>query len=262
MFSTLIDMTGWIMSEHGVPDSRLTVLRRVEDHITSGGRHQVVWLCRCSCDEHKEIIVTGQGLRSGHIKSCGCLKRENGIKRRKHNKYNINEENKTVEFFIENESSFIVDLEDFNIVNEHYWRVDTNGYVYTKEYITAKTIRLHSLLCPYFVEVDHIDQNKMNNRRSNFREVSRVENVRNRPLSKNNTSGFTGVYWSKKDQSWYSQITVNRNSIHLGYTDTKEQAIVQRLKAELKYFGVEFAPQRHLFEQYGIITPHDGTEEI
>ena len=261
MFSTLIDMAGWIMSEHGVPDSRLTVLRRVEDHITSGGKHKTAWLCSCSCDEHKQIVVTGHGLRSGHVKSCGCLKKESGIKRRKHNKYNVNEENKTVEFFIENGGSFIVDLEDFNIVNEHYWRVDTNGYVYTKEYVTEKTIRLHSLLCPDFAEVDHVDKNKMNNRKENFREVTRQENVINRPLLKNNCSGFTGVYWSKKDQSWYSQITINRKCIHLGNTDTKEQAIIQRLKAELQYFGPDFAPQRHLFEQYEIVVPSEGTRE-
>lgn len=74
-----------------------------------------------------------------------------------------------------------------------------------------------------------------------------------KPLSTNNSSGFIGVYWSKKDQSWYSQITVNRKRIHLGYTSTKEEAIIQRLRAELKYFGLDFAPQRHLFKEYGII---------
>lgn len=74
-----------------------------------------------------------------------------------------------------------------------------------------------------------------------------------KPLGANNSSGFIGVYWSKKDQSWYSQITVNRKHIHLGYTSTKEEAIIQRLRAELKYFGPDFAPQRHLFKEYGII---------
>lgn len=32
-----IDMTGWVMAEHGVPDSRLTVIKEVEPHITKGG---------------------------------------------------------------------------------------------------------------------------------------------------------------------------------------------------------------------------------
>lgn len=252
MFNTLIDMTGWVMSEHGVPDSKLTVIRRIEDYVMPSGKHKAMWLCSCSCNECKQVAVTGQALRNGRVKSCGCLKRENGIKKRKYNKYDIHEEEQIVEFFLEKGGSFIVDLQDFDIVNQYYWRIDTNGYIFTKEYITGKTIRLHSMLCPDFIEVDHIDKNKMNNRRSNFREVSRQENVINRPLSRNNDSGFTGVYWSKKDQSWYSQITINKKRIHLEYTNTKEDAIVQRLRAELKYFGAEFAPQRHLFEQYGI----------
>lgn len=37
----LIDMTGWIMKEHGVPDSRLTVLERD----ISKGTHNVYWFC-------------------------------------------------------------------------------------------------------------------------------------------------------------------------------------------------------------------------
>ena len=36
-----IDMTGWIMSEHGVPDSRLTVIEEVEPHITRGGVRRI-----------------------------------------------------------------------------------------------------------------------------------------------------------------------------------------------------------------------------
>ena len=35
-----IDMTGWIMKEHDVPDSLLTVIKEVEPHITSGGNKQ------------------------------------------------------------------------------------------------------------------------------------------------------------------------------------------------------------------------------
>lgn len=66
-----IDMTGWKMSEHGVPDSKLTVLYEVEPHITSGGNRQVQYLCRCECG--KEIKVLGARLRNGNTKSCGCI---------------------------------------------------------------------------------------------------------------------------------------------------------------------------------------------
>lgn len=36
----LIDMTGWVMREHGVPDSRITVLGRAPDSIKKDGKHE------------------------------------------------------------------------------------------------------------------------------------------------------------------------------------------------------------------------------
>ena len=55
MLKVKIDMTGWIMSEHGVADSRLTVLCQSEDHITPRGQRRAMWLCECECG--KRIIV-------------------------------------------------------------------------------------------------------------------------------------------------------------------------------------------------------------
>ena len=71
-----IDMTGWIMAEHGVPDSRLTVIERYNDYVSPSGKHYVQWLCECSCHEHNQIVVQSKHLRYGHTKSCGCASRE------------------------------------------------------------------------------------------------------------------------------------------------------------------------------------------
>lgn len=81
-----IDMTGWVMSEHGVPDSRLTVIKEVEPHYTKGGHKQRQFLCKCTCidpntQQNTLIIVKGQNLRNGNTKSCGCIKKEKIIKR-------------------------------------------------------------------------------------------------------------------------------------------------------------------------------------
>lgn len=78
-----IDMTGWIMKEHGVPDSRLTVIKEVEPHITTGGNKQIQFLCKCECG--KEIIVKSANLRNGNTKSCGCLHSELLAKRNAEN---------------------------------------------------------------------------------------------------------------------------------------------------------------------------------
>ena len=40
-----INMVGWIMAEHGVKDSKLTVIAEADPHITKGGNKQIQYLC-------------------------------------------------------------------------------------------------------------------------------------------------------------------------------------------------------------------------
>ena len=72
-----IDMTGWIMKEHSVPDSRLTVLREVPHYGKVNylvNDHSAYWECQCECGE--TLIARGTALRAGEILSCGCLRGE------------------------------------------------------------------------------------------------------------------------------------------------------------------------------------------
>lgn len=66
----LIDMSGWIMKEHGVPDSKITVLYRDAQNKTKITK----WICQCECG--KIFSSDGTKLRSGWTKSCGCLQKE------------------------------------------------------------------------------------------------------------------------------------------------------------------------------------------
>src|SRR5574344_1443861 len=50
---------------------RLTVIKMSEER---GNRNQIKWICRCECGNIH--IVTGESLRAGKSKSCGCLKHE------------------------------------------------------------------------------------------------------------------------------------------------------------------------------------------
>ena len=70
------DMTGWNMWEHGVPESRLTVIKQVEDYVSPSGHHYNRWLCQCSCKEKNMLLVQGRSLKSGNTRSCGCLEKE------------------------------------------------------------------------------------------------------------------------------------------------------------------------------------------
>ena len=66
-----IDMTGWKMSEHGVPDSVLTVLYPTNKQAKDG---QFIWHCKCECGNEKDLV--GGEIRRGKVKSCGCKRYE------------------------------------------------------------------------------------------------------------------------------------------------------------------------------------------
>lgn len=65
-------------------------------------------------------------------------------------------------------------------------------------------------------EVDHINRVKDDNRIANLREVTRSENQQNTTLQSNNTSGYRGVSWNRKDKRWTAQIVCNGVRKHLG----------------------------------------------
>lgn len=71
---------------------------------------------------------------------------------------------------------------------------------------------------------DHIDRNRLNNQRFNLRFVTRAQNNMNATRWSNNTSGFKGVTWVKKDRKWQAQTKVNGRSIYLGQFSTAEDA--------------------------------------
>jgi len=65
-----IDMTGWIMKEHGVPDSRITVLEKDINNKSKITK----WICKCECGNI--FSADGAKIRNGWTRSCGCLQKE------------------------------------------------------------------------------------------------------------------------------------------------------------------------------------------
>ena len=92
----------------------------------------------------------------------------------------------------------------------------------------------------------------MDNRKSNLRICDYKNNLRNSSKTTNNTSGVTGVGYRKDINKWRAYIIYNYKHIALGCYEHKDDAIKIRLIAENKYFG-DFAPQKHLFEQFNIV---------
>jgi hypothetical protein len=90
------------------------------------------------------------------------------------------------------------------------------------------------------VDIDHINENKSDNRISNLRKATRSENMFNRKANKNNTSGVKGVSFCRQTKRWVAQITVNRKNIKLGRFDTIEEA-ANIYSEKAKQFRGEFA---------------------
>jgi len=91
-------------------------------------------------------------------------------------------------------------------------------------------------------QVDHINHNGLDNRRSNLRPCTHDQNVRNARKRSDNTSGFKGVSFNKKREKWQAYIGGGSRSkkIHLGMFLTPEDAARAYDDAAHKSFG-EFA---------------------
>ena len=71
VINIMIDMTNWIMKEHGVKDSYLTVIEKTNKRSSKG---EIIWKCQCECG--KIVELNGSEVRRGKTKSCGCKRYE------------------------------------------------------------------------------------------------------------------------------------------------------------------------------------------
>ena len=136
-------------------------------------------------------------------------------------------------------TEFLVSSRDHLSVKNMNWHIDSKGYPATT--LNSKTVRLHSFLLgkplPGF-ETDHINRDKLDNRRENIKIVPAHRNRRNHKIQSTNKSGFNGVYWNKQNKNWVAQITVKHKTIFLGSFDDIRQAQITRLDAEVRYWKV------------------------
>lgn len=171
-----------------------------------------------------------------------------------YNKYRI-EDGVVIGTSSNTDDEFFVDLCDFDKIKDISWsvRIHPNGM---KELCgwspeLKKTTRMHVILG--FANYDHIDRNELNNCRSNLRPATVQEQIWNRSKAKNTTSNVVGVSYYARSKKWVAELSYNYKRIFRKYFETEEEAILARLQAEVEHIPLEFAPNRHLFEQYGII---------
>jgi hypothetical protein len=84
-------------------------------------------------------------------------------------------------------------------------------------------------------QIDHINQNRRDNRICNLRIVTNKENAMNRTIQTNNKSGVVGVSWHKQRNKWIVRIASPDKYLYLGLFSNFADAVECRKEAERKY---------------------------
>ncbi len=117
-------------------------------------------------------------------------------------------------------------------VHSHgYWSFSLLGKVYKR----SRVVWYFENGCLPEKFIDHIDGKILDDRYKNLRHVSHQENMKNKKIPSQNTSGVMGVRWKSQMNKWNAFISPNNRQIHLGYFDKKEEAIKARKEAETRY---------------------------
>jgi len=145
----------------------------------------------------------------------------------------------------------IIDLNDIDKVKNHYWRTHKGPYTYYA--MTSQgldSIGLHRIIMELPLEekkfvVDHKDFNGLNNRKSNLRICSKLQNLMNKKSLKNSTSHYKGV--SLYQDKWSANIGYNNKTYNLGLFDNEIDAAVVYDKKAKELYG-EFAYLNFIME--------------
>lgn len=141
-----------------------------------------------------------------------------------------------------------VDDKDFDKVNQFKWFPLKDGNTFyavrNSTLLNGKRILIYmhrTIMKPIkSMEIDHIDRDGLNNRRSNLRISTHAENNRNKVKHIDNKSGYKCVYWHKYSKRWTSYIRVNGKAISFGYFNSKKNAYKAYINGSRKYHK-EFA---------------------
>lgn len=183
-------------------------------------------------------------------------------KSKKFNKYCINEDG-TCEFYIDSSKGYFVvyvDREDlerlikldkswsfFERDGSNYARTNIYGRDDTGKYKLLNTPVLHRWILGIPIhdnrKIDHINNNGLDDRKSNLRITDDKRNGRNRKSKNmNNTSGYRNVQWDKKRNKWSVILQINNKAKRMGSFEDINIAGKYAEEMRLKYYG-EYAGQ-------------------
>jgi hypothetical protein len=143
----------------------------------------------------------------------------------------------------------IVDDDMYEEINKYKWYDNARGYTYKRTKIEGKwtTMTMHKYIMntPRGMQVDHINGNRLDNRKNNLRIVNSKRNNWNssKPKSYGNTemgSKYKGVGIHSTYKKFRARIYKEGKEYHLGFFDTDKEAAIAYNKKAIELFG-EFA---------------------
>jgi hypothetical protein len=125
---------------------------------------------------------------------------------------------------------------------------DIAGYLedgYRRVRVNGKLYAAHRLIWLWHYgkfpdkQIDHINGKRDDNRISNLREADSKENGQNRKRSINNSTGHTGVSWSKHHCKYWAYIKIDQKTHHIGFFLNYHDACsaYKKVKSELHQFN-------------------------
>lgn len=124
---------------------------------------------------------------------------------------------------------------DFSWLDKYKW-CSSHGYAHS--YINGRYVKMHHMIIGKSkngLDVDHINRNKLDNRLSNLRHVSRSINLRNAGKKCNSKSKYIGINYSRG--KWWVRIRIDNIRKNLGGHDSEIKAAKAYNVAALKYYG-------------------------
>ncbi len=140
----------------------------------------------------------------------------------------------------------IVDAEDYQRLSKHKWCAakmnDTYVAARHSVHLNNKVVYMHRDIMnpPKDMQVDHINDNRLDNRKANLRVCTVSQKQATQKPGINKTSRFKGVFWFKRDKKWLSKIMCNYRRYHLGLFDNEIDAARTYDHKAIELFG-EFA---------------------
>jgi hypothetical protein len=138
----------------------------------------------------------------------------------------------------------LVDADRFEELNAFVWSVYGRKDNYASRCVERRALNLHHAVLsevPSYVQIDHINRNGLDCRRSNLRVADNSTNYANvDKMVGKFSSKYKGVHWRKDRNRWAAEIRVQYKTIKLGCYETEVEAAVAYDAAAIHYFG-EFA---------------------